>query len=43
MSGALSFFTDMQHLSCVCATIKCVEVALGVHHAMLQDLINYRV
>ena len=37
------FFTDMQRFSCVCATIRCVEVALGVHHVMPQDLINYRV
>ena len=37
------FFADMQRFSCVCATIRCVEVALGVHHVMPQDLINYRV
>ena len=37
------FFTDMQRFSCVCAIIRCVEVALGVHHVMPQDLINYRV
>ena len=37
------FFTDMQRFSCVCATIRCVEVALGVHHVMPQDLISYRV
>ena len=37
------FFTDMQRFSCVCATIRCVEVALGVHHVMPQDLINFRV
>ena len=37
------FFTDMQRFSCVCATIRCVQVALCVHHVMPQDLINYRV
>ena len=37
------FFTDMQRFSCVCATIRYVEVALGVHHVMPQDLISYRV
>ena len=37
------FFTDIQRSSCVCATIRCVEVALGVHHVMPQDLISYRV
>ena len=37
------FFTDMQRFSCVCATIRYVEVALGVHHVMPQDPISYRV